>query len=148
MNPSASPRPPPDAAYQVQGNPVTLTRRAGSEQPVVQRVSQDIQDAMPPSFGRGVQGKHTEEPRFISTQETMTPQEGEKMQPPAEGRMADVVTRKPGASGSQPDLAGDLDRKKWEQAAARRAVREERRHGEISDGVVRGGVDTELDKCL
>jgi hypothetical protein len=45
--------------------------------------------------------------------------DGEQMAAPGEGKVADIVERKPGASGAQPDLAADIDRKKEEQREAR-----------------------------
>ena len=45
--------------------------------------------------------------------------DGDQMRAPGEGDIADVVDAKPGAGGSQVDLASDLDRKKAEQAPMR-----------------------------
>jgi hypothetical protein len=50
---------------------------------------------------------------------------------PGEGKFADAVERKPGASGAQPGLESGLERKKAEQEEARRRAHER-------DGVVEG----------
>ncbi|KAI1120659.1 hypothetical protein F5Y10DRAFT_120377 [Nemania abortiva] len=162
MEPSGAPQPPRDAAYQTEGNAVTLnpseeraSHHHGHGKPVARRSSgnhsSSIQDATPSSLGQGIHGAPAGEERFGRTQEEAGRQgelEGEKMRAPAEGRVADAVDRKAGATGSQPDLASDLDRKKREQAKARNAMKEERRHGRMSESGTRGGVDTELDRTL
>ncbi|KAI1747322.1 hypothetical protein F4782DRAFT_444313 [Xylaria castorea] len=156
MEPSGVPQPPRNAAYQVEGNPVTSNpseERASHHhnhgRPVADRVPGDqasgIEDAVPSSLGYGMRGAPAGEEQFGRTEEEVGRHrelEGEQMRMPGEGRVADAVERKPGASGSQPDLASDLDRKKREQAEARNEIKEERRHGRISDGGARGGVDT------
>ncbi|KAI0859811.1 hypothetical protein F4860DRAFT_481554 [Xylaria cubensis] len=156
MEPSGVPQPPQNAAYQVEGNPVTSNpseERASHHhdhgRPVVERLpesqSSGIEDAVPSSLGWGIHGAPAGEEQFGRKQEEVGRHrelEGEQMRAPGEGRIADAVEQKPGANGSQPDLASDLDRKKREQAEARSAMKEERRHGRISDGGARGGVDT------
>ncbi|KAI0117809.1 hypothetical protein GGR51DRAFT_500223 [Nemania sp. FL0031] len=162
MEPSNALQPPKEAAYQTEGNPVTtnpLEQNAahhhGHGQPVARRFSgnhsSNIRDAVPSSLGRGIHGAPAGEGRFGRTLEGAGRQgelEGEKMRAPAEGQVADAVDRKPGGTGSQPDLASDLDRKKREQAEARNAIKEERRQGRIADSPARGGVDTELDRTF
>ena len=49
------------------------------------------------------------------------------MAAPGEGRVADVVDKKPGATGGEKELTGDLERKKAEQAGKREEVKEGRR---------------------
>ncbi|KAI1172573.1 hypothetical protein F4777DRAFT_508047 [Nemania sp. FL0916] len=151
MNPSGAPQPPREAAYETEGNPATLNpyeeRVAHSHEhgrPIARRVSGnhslEIQDAVPSSLAWGIHGgAQSGQPQ--ENAERRGELEGGKMTTPAEGRVADAVDAKPGATGSQPDLASELDRKKSEQAEARNAIKEERRHGKISDGAG-GGVDT------
>ncbi|KAI1420268.1 hypothetical protein F5Y12DRAFT_773974 [Xylaria sp. FL1777] len=163
MESFGAPQPPVTAAYETEGNAVTtnpVEERAAHHHshghPVAWRVpgnqSSGIQDAVPSSQGWGIHGAPAGEERFGRTEEDTGRHrelEGEQMRAAREGQVADVVGRKPGATGSQPDLASDLDRKKSEQAEAREAIKERRRQGEISDGGPRG-VDTagELDKSF
>ncbi|KAI0533024.1 hypothetical protein GGR58DRAFT_138868 [Xylaria digitata] len=162
MEPSGAPQPPKSAAYEVEGNAVTLNpseERAAHlhshGRPVARRGpgnhSSNIGDAVPSSLGWGAHGARAGEEQFGRTQEEdgrHRELEGDQMRAPGEGQVADAVDRKPGATGSQPDLVSDLDRKKSEQAEARNAIKERRRHGKISDGGAHSGVDTELDKAL
>ncbi|KAI0414761.1 hypothetical protein F5X98DRAFT_377502 [Xylaria grammica] len=162
MEPTGAPQPPRSAAYQTEGNPVTLnpseeraSHHHGHGHPVAQRgpwdSSSSIQGAVPSSLGRGVRGAPAGEERLGRTQPETGRHgelEGDQMRAPGEGQVADAVDRKPGAGGSQPDLASDLDRKKNEQAQARDAIKERRKHGNIADGGAGGGVDTELDKSF
>ncbi|KAI0453618.1 hypothetical protein F5B21DRAFT_478634 [Xylaria acuta] len=162
MEPSGAPQPPRNAAYQVEGNAVTsnpseerASHRHGHGRLVADRVprnqSSGIENAVPSSLGWGMHGTLAGEEQFGRTEEEVGRHrelEGEQMQIPGEGRVADAVDHKPGASGSQPDLASDLDRKKREQAEARNSIKEERKHGSVSDGRARGGVDTELGKTF
>ncbi|KAI0425567.1 hypothetical protein F5Y09DRAFT_321497 [Xylaria sp. FL1042] len=161
MEPSGVPQPPQKAAYETEGNAVTsnpseerAAHHHGHGHPMAERLpgSQSLgtQDAIPSSLGRGMRGAPAGEEQFGRTHEEAGRHrelEGEQMRAPGEGQVADVVGRKPGAGGSQPDLASDLDRKKNEQARARDDIKERRRYGEISNGGPRG-VDTELDKTF
>jgi len=52
--------------------------------------------------------------------------DGQQMRASGEGQVADVVDKKPGASGEQESFTSDLDRKKAEQAPAREAIKEQR----------------------
>ncbi|KAI1265795.1 hypothetical protein F5Y18DRAFT_47420 [Xylariaceae sp. FL1019] len=157
MDPSGPAQPPLNAAYKVEGNAATSNpvEQQASQQPsqgniVDQRVpskqSSGIQNATASGLGRGVHGAPAGEERAGRTEEQVGRHqelEGEQMRAPGEGDVAAAVARKPGASGAEPDLASDLDRKKQEQASAREAVKEDRKHGLVSDGAnVRGGVDT------
>ncbi|KAJ2997263.1 hypothetical protein NUW58_g695 [Xylaria curta] len=156
MEPSGTPQPPRKEAYQTEGNAVTLntseeraTHHHNYGNLVAERIpgsqSSSIQDAIPSSLGRGVHGVPAGEERFGQTQEEAGRHrelDGDQMRAPGEGRVADVVGRKPGATGFQPDLASDLDRKKLEQAEARHAVKDARQHGMISDNGACGGLET------
>ncbi|KAI3316625.1 hypothetical protein HD806DRAFT_517151 [Xylariaceae sp. AK1471] len=162
MDPSGPAQPPVNAAYEAEGNAATSNpseQRAAQHhshgKPVAKRFpesrSSGTQDAVPSSLGRGMHGAPAGEEQFGRTQEEVGRHrelDGDQMRAPGEGDVADAVRRKPGASGSQPDLASDLDRKKREQADARNAIKEGRKHGVISDGGAGGGVDTEQDKMF
>ncbi|KAI1386548.1 uncharacterized protein F4822DRAFT_319802 [Hypoxylon trugodes] len=159
MDPSAPSQPSKATAYETQGNPASSNP---SEQRSEQRHSHDhgrvvderspsgqaagLKEAVPSSLGYGIRGAPAGEEQFGRTHEQVGRNrelEGEQMRAPGEGDVADVVQRKPGAGGEQPDLAGDLDRKKREQAGKREAIKEERRHGRAPDeGDVRAGVAT------
>ncbi|KAI1770731.1 hypothetical protein F4818DRAFT_445913 [Hypoxylon cercidicola] len=160
MDPSGPAQPPKDTAYKTQGNPVSSNpsehRKAQHHvqngRPVEERFptsggqSSDLGEAAPSSLGYGIHGAPAGEEQYGRTQEQVgrgRELEGDQMRAPGEGDVADVVDRKPGASGSQPDLASDLDRKKQEQASKREAIKEDRRHGRAPDeGDVRAGVET------
>ncbi|KAI0520840.1 hypothetical protein F5B22DRAFT_598591 [Xylaria bambusicola] len=162
MEPSGVPQPPQSAAYQTEGNAVTsnpaeerAAHQHGHERPVAERLpgtqSSGIKDAVPSSLGWGTHGAPAGEERFGRTPEEAGRHrelEGEQMRAAGEGQVADVVDRKPGATGSQPDLASDLDRKKNEQAEARNAIQEQRKHGLVSGDSGPQGVDTESDKMF
>ncbi|KAI1359284.1 hypothetical protein F5Y08DRAFT_319999 [Xylaria arbuscula] len=136
MEPSGVPQPPLNAAYQTEGNGVTSNpaeQRAAHQhdngRTVTERLpesqSSGIKDAVPSSLGWGIRGAPPREERFGNTPEEAGRHrelEGEQMRAAGEGQVSDAVRRKPGATGSQPDLAGDLDRKKNEQAEARNAI--------------------------
>ncbi|KAI1815830.1 hypothetical protein GGS20DRAFT_541568 [Poronia punctata] len=149
-------QPPVNEAYKAEGNAVTSN-------PVEQRASHtsshqqqedvatrgpssktSMEDAIPQPQGRGTHGAPARQDEGMGKTGEL---DGDQMRAPGEGQVADVVERKPGASGSQPDLASDLDRKKREQAAAREAIQEKRKHGEISSEAG-GGVDVEQDKMF
>ncbi|KAI0840713.1 hypothetical protein F5Y06DRAFT_228724 [Hypoxylon sp. FL0890] len=157
MDPSGPSQPPKDTAYETQGNPVTSNpseqhsaRHHPHGKTVDERVpssqSSSLGDAVPSSLGYGIHGAPAGEERYGRTQEQMGRNrelEGDQMRAPGEGDVASAVEHKSGASGSQPDLAGDLDRKKQEQASKREAIKEDRRHGRApDDGDVRAGVVT------
>ncbi|KAI0021306.1 hypothetical protein F4780DRAFT_297648 [Xylariomycetidae sp. FL0641] len=158
MDPSGPAQPPQATAYKTAGNPVTMnpaeqkaaegrTHGYTVEERLPTSQSSGIQDATPSSLARGVRGAGPGEEQYGRTEEQAGRHrelEGEQMRAPGEGDVADVVEQKPGATGTQPDLASDLDRKKQEQAAAREAIKEDRKHGMVSDGAnARDGVDTQ-----
>ncbi|KAI1650597.1 uncharacterized protein F4817DRAFT_236700 [Daldinia loculata] len=157
MNPSGPAQPPKDTAYKTEGNPVSsnpseqhsaqhhthgkpVDKRSPSDQP------SGLGDAVPSSLGYGIHGAPAGEEKYGRTYEQVGRNkelDGDQMRAPGEGDVASAVERKPGASGSQPDLASDLDRKKQEQASKREAVKEERRQGRAPDGGdARAGVAT------
>lgn len=121
MEPSGKPQPPENAAYETEGNAATsnpaeerAAHHRGHGQPVARRdpgnQSLGIGDAVPSSLGRGARGEEEHSRPTQSETGLGNEIEGDTMRAPAEGRVADAVDRKPGASGSQPDLASDLDR--------------------------------------
>ncbi|KAI1657907.1 hypothetical protein F4813DRAFT_358364 [Daldinia decipiens] len=157
MNPSGPAQPPKDTAYKTQGNPVTSNPSEQNSaqhrthgKPVDERLPSgqpsNLGDALPSSLGYGIHGAPAGEEKYGHTPEQVGRNQeldGDQMRAPGEGEVASVVERKPGASGSQPDLASDLDRKKQEQFSKREAVKEERRQGRApDDGDARAGVAT------
>ncbi|KAI1639305.1 hypothetical protein F4809DRAFT_657802 [Biscogniauxia mediterranea] len=161
MDPSGPSQPPTSASYTTTpDNPVTCTPAEREQQqyhhhhggssnnkqtedrlpPPPSSNGLNISDATPSSLGYGIRGG---EQAGLGGRRHSDPDD-EKMRAPAEGAVADAVARKPGAAGGAgPDMAGDLERKKREQAAAREAVKEDRRHGGVADGGdLRAGVDT------
>lgn len=71
------------------------------------------EEAMPTSLACGIVGTPPGEVRLEGEEGQVGRSrelEGEQMRAPGEGEVADAVHRRPGASGSQPDLASDLDR--------------------------------------
>lgn len=84
------------------------------------QISQD--EATPTSVARGVRGAGPGDEKYGLTDEDVgrnTELEAEQMAAPGEGKIASAVERKPGATGSEPGLETDLDRKKAEQAPLR-----------------------------
>jgi hypothetical protein len=123
MEPTGPSQPPKAAAYQTEGVGVESTPaelRSAREHPhgriVEERIpttqSSDTQEATPTSMARGIRGAPPGEERYKTEEQVGRHREleGEQMRAPGEGDVADAVDRKPGASGSQPDLASDLDR--------------------------------------
>ena len=127
MEPTGVPQPPLNAAYKTEGNAVTsnppeqcAAHQHDHGRAVMERLPQSqssgIKDAVPSSLGWGTHGAPPGEERFGKTEEEAGRHrelEGEQMRAAGGGQVSDVVSRKPGATGSQPDLASDLDR--WVQ---------------------------------
>ncbi|KAK6063523.1 hypothetical protein SCUP234_10904 [Seiridium cupressi] len=130
LSPSAPSQPPTDAAYETQNNPVTSTpseqhstSQTRDQGNTVERrdhssAASSGQDAAASSLGRGVHGAGPGEEAKGRTQGQLDSRglEGEQIHPSGEGDVAAAVERKSGAGGGQPDLAGDLERKKAEQS--------------------------------
>ncbi|KAI1850251.1 hypothetical protein JX265_002147 [Neoarthrinium moseri] len=157
MEPTGPAQPSKATAYTTEGNVVTSnpaeqrsaqnhTHGGRVEQRLPTSQASGVQEATPTSLARGIRGAPPGEEQFGRTAEQVGRNqelEGEQMRAPGEGDVADTVDRKPGASGSQPDLASDLDRKKAEQASKREAIKDARAHGTFSEGVdPRAGVET------
>ncbi|KAK6859236.1 hypothetical protein PG995_005089 [Apiospora arundinis] len=103
--------------------------------------AQQRQDAAQPSslgYGSRAGAPPGEESRGLTEEDVGRHKEleGEAMVAGAgEGRVANAVEDKPGATGSEPDLLANLDRKKAEQAEKREAIKEGRRHGNHTEGI-------------
>jgi hypothetical protein len=126
MNPSAQSQPPKEAVYTTEGNAATsnpVETRAAQHHARGNTVEERFptkhtydNEAMPSSLAYGIRGAPPSEDqsRRIKGQGRQGSHsrelDGEQMRPPGEGDVADSVNRKPGAGGSQPDLASDLDR--------------------------------------
>jgi len=153
-----SAQPTQQQGYEASGNPVTKepaekaqsahNERAAQSEPTDQRIPQEqstsIDDAVPSSLGRGIQGAPPGEEAKGSTEGDEgrhTELDAEQMAAPGEGKVANAVDRKPGASGEQQGLESDLDRKKAEQAPARENIKEQRDNNVDVAGVLgqRGG---------
>lgn len=84
------------------------------------------------------------------TQTSLDSQEldAQQMGAPGEGKVDAAVKNKPGASGNEPGLETELDRKKAEQASARQSIQEEKQKGVDVGGVLgqRGGPANPVDK--
>ncbi|KAI2620051.1 hypothetical protein GGR54DRAFT_113442 [Hypoxylon sp. NC1633] len=159
MDPSHPSQPPKGAAYETQGNPATAnpseqqqqhalnnnntSRTVEDRAPLAQQSGLRFDEAVPSSLGRGIRGGEEKLGRTQGQEQGAELDGDQQMRAPGEGEVASAVERKPGAGGEQVDLAGDLDRKKEEQASKREAVKEERRQGRApDDGDVRAGVAT------
>lgn len=126
-------QPKPEQAYTTSGNPATLEpaeQRAASQglntsentEVLGKRIPQEQaseDQAVPTSRGRGVTGAPPGEEAHGKTNEQVgrhNELDAEQMAAPGEGKVYQAVEGwsdekgKPGASGSQPDLASDLDR--------------------------------------
>lgn len=124
MDPTGPSQPPKATAYETEGvgidsTPQELhsarshTHGAAVEQRIPTSQSSGIEEATPTSVARGIRGAPPGEEQYGRTEEQVGRHrelDGEQMRAPGEGNVADVVNRKPGATGSEPDLASDLDR--------------------------------------
>lgn len=181
MDPSGPPQPTKATAYETKGNAATSNaaeersaehqthgRAVDERLPTSQASGPGQQEGQPSSLGYGIRGAPAGEEQYGRSEENVGRHrelDGEQMSAPGEGHVADVVRRKPGASGSEPDLASDLDRsvfsplfdtrrptkrvandchrKKAEQASRRDEIKNDRQDGKLSDGGnPRAGVDT------
>ncbi|ORY56320.1 uncharacterized protein BCR38DRAFT_117366 [Pseudomassariella vexata] len=124
MDPSNPSQPPKSAAYVIEGNAVTSTNTEHEaaqhhshgnavDERVPPKQSSSPEDATASSLARGIHGAPPGEEQHGRTEaQSMTRElDGEQMRAPGEGDVAGAVERKSGASGSQPDLAGGLERK-------------------------------------
>lgn len=138
-----SAQPPNDQAYNIAGNQVdkdpaekaqsSLNKASAQSSDVdikiPQKQSQGIEDATPSSLGRGIHGAPPgEEAKGLSEEDVGRNKEldGEQMAAPGEGKVANAVERKPGATGAEQGMETDLDRKKAEQAPLRESIKEEK----------------------
>ncbi|KAF2172536.1 hypothetical protein M409DRAFT_50219 [Zasmidium cellare ATCC 36951] len=145
-----------DQAYETAGNPTDkepieksraqLNAKTDDDNAVAHRTpttQTPYSSATPTSMARGIHGAPPGEETQGHTQSSFDEQEldAEQMGAPGEGKVASAVDRHPGASGKEPGLETDLERKKAEQAGAREKVKEEKREGFDVGGVLgqRGG---------
>jgi hypothetical protein len=124
MDPSGPPQPTKATAYETEGNAATsnpVEERSAEHQSHGRSVDERLptstgpeqQQGQPSSLGYGIRGAPAGEEQYGRSEEEVGRHQeldGEQMSAPGEGHVADVVRRKPGASGSEPDLASDLDR--------------------------------------
>jgi hypothetical protein len=130
--------PPPVPTLQDQ----QLTNPSSKRTPQDQSTS--ISNATPTPVAHGIRGAPPGEEAKGYTQEDYSRKnelDAEQMAAPGEGKIADAVDEKPGASGQQPGLESDLDKKKAEQAPAREKIEAEKSEGVDVAGVLgqRGG---------
>lgn len=158
LDPSGPAQPSINDAYQTRDNQVTKEpyerdmghyNRASAnadgvtDQRIPREQSSSIDDATPSSLGYGVQGAPPGEEAKGYTQEDVGRHrelDGEQMAAPGEGKIREAVEGrggKSGASGSEPGLEVDLDRKKAEQAEDREAMKSARQR-EVDVGGVLG----------
>ncbi|PNS18570.1 hypothetical protein CAC42_5109 [Sphaceloma murrayae] len=142
IHPTGPSQPSLNQAYTTAGNPADVepqekaqaAKGAKSDAPTIDKRNADTQpfdSATFSSLGSGVrkpnaggeeaQGKTGED---VGRHNEL---EAEQMAAPGEGKIASAVDRKPGATGAQPGLESDLDRKKAEQAGLRGEVKEEKK---------------------
>jgi hypothetical protein len=112
--------------------------------------STSISDATPTPVAHGIRGAPPGEEAKGYTQEDYSRKnelDAEQMAAPGEGKIADAVEEKPGASGKQPGLESDLDKKKAEQAPAREKIEAEKQENVDVAGVLgqRGGPASTVD---
>lgn len=126
-----------------------LTHDSDKRIPAEQAHSQS--EATPTSVARGIRGAPPGEETKGETHESVGRNQeldAQQMAAPGEGKVADVVDKKPGASGAAPDLASDLDRKKEEQKEARDEIKSQKKEEVDVAGVLgqRGGPANPVDK--
>ncbi|GAB7342436.1 hypothetical protein MBLNU457_g0644t1 [Dothideomycetes sp. NU457] len=164
LNPTGPSQPNLDTVYKVSGNPAdkepaekaesntqrdpnakTIDHRDPSER------KHDQSEATPTSVARGIRGAGPgEETKGLTHEDVGRNQEldAQQMAAPGEGKIASAVEEKPGATGTQPGLESDLDRKKAEQAPLREQKKEERKKEVDVAGVLgqTGGPANPVDK--
>jgi len=132
-------QPSQEAAYQTAGNPVDhkpneahiAEQNARSDsQPIAHRGPSDTlpeDAAVPTSRSRGIHGAPPGEETRGYTQDKLDSEalDAAQMAAPGEGKIYEAVQQKSGASGAQPGLESDLDRKKQEHEEARRTAQGE-----------------------
>lgn len=126
-----------------------LTHDSDKRIPAEQAHSQS--EATPTSVARGIRGAPPGEETKGETHESVGRNQeldAQQMAAPGEGKIADAVDQKPGASGAAPDLASDLDRKKAEQKEARAEIKASRQENVDVGGILgqRGGPANPVDK--
>ena len=130
---------------------VTSSSFLPSDKRVPQEQNTSINDATPTPVAYGVRGAPPGEEAKGFTQEEYgrhTELDAEQMAAPGEGKINAAVQEKPGASGKQPGLESDIEKKKAEQAPAREAIEAEKQQEVDVAGVLgqRGGPANPVDK--
>ncbi|KAI5369430.1 hypothetical protein Slin15195_G003070 [Septoria linicola] len=162
IHPTGPSQPAPQHAYEAAGNPTSKNSVEASRSQVNAKTDEDnavahrgpndgtSTEATPTARGHGVHGAPPgEESRGIS-QSDMDRQEleADQMAAPGEGKIRAAVQGKAGASGREPGLETDIEKKKAEQAPAREAVKAQKQHDVDVGGVLgqRGGPANPVDK--
>jgi hypothetical protein len=153
-----SAQPTKEQGYEASGNTVSKNpaERAnasahGQGDPVSTRSQNDTRsEPQSSALGKGIHGAPAGEEAKGYTEETIgrhNELDAEQMAAPGEGRVAAAVDNKPGATGAEPGLESDLDRKKKEQAPLREANEEKRESNVDVGGVLgqRGGPASTVD---
>ncbi|QIW96897.1 hypothetical protein AMS68_002415 [Peltaster fructicola] len=163
MNPSGPAQPTLNQAYTTSGNAATQEpaekaqananaqdNSSKVEQRVPTKQTSSSDEATPSSLGIGIHGAPPGEEAKGQKHDTGLSggTEAEQMRAPGEGEVRDAVDRKPGATGEEPGLETDLDRKKAEQAPLRAKYEEEKQKDVDVAGVLgqRGGPANPVDK--
>ncbi|KAJ9646560.1 hypothetical protein H2199_002609 [Coniosporium tulheliwenetii] len=138
LSPTGPAQPTQQQAYETAGNPATSEP---AEAAAAKQGSEAAADA-PKTDQREAEGKTHED---MGRHKEL---DGQQMAMPGEGRVADAVEEKKGASGKQEDFVSDLDRKKAEQAPAREAMKAQRKEEVDVGGILgqRGGPANPVDK--
>lgn len=157
LDPTGPAHPSFNQAYSTAGNPAsknpaeqsstaanTAATHEGSTTQIRSPTHGSDREPVPTSLGRGVHGAPPgEEAKGLTAEDVGAHNEldGEQMRASGEGDVAAAVDAKRGATGAQPDLASDLDRKKAQQAPMREHVKEQRAQEVDVGGVLgqRGG---------
>ncbi|PSK55711.1 hypothetical protein B9Z65_4589 [Elsinoe australis] len=165
IHPTGPSQPTLNQAYTTAGNPADqeplekaqAKQGAKTDAPAIDRRSpsdqnESIDQATFSSLGLGVRKPNApgEEAKGKTHEDVGRHNEldAQQMAAPGEGRIAAAVDSKPGASGAQPGLESDLDRKKAEQAPLREQKKQERQEKVDVGGVLgqRGGPANPVDK--
>ncbi|KAF1810670.1 hypothetical protein P152DRAFT_483747 [Eremomyces bilateralis CBS 781.70] len=158
------PQPPKHTAYETPSNPISktpperATALSHSHHPPphlgdqrIPRAQSNPDAAHPTPLACGIRGAGPGEEAQGKTEEDVGRHrelDGEQMAVEGEGKVAEAVEvgEKEGAGGEGPEVGGDLERKRAEQAVLRRKRREEREHVDVG-GVLgqRGGPASTVD---
>jgi hypothetical protein len=156
LDPSGPAQPAKADAYKARDNPVgkepyeraqgdynrASINEYGTDQRIPREQSSSVDDATPSSLAYGVRGAPPgEEAKGYTEQDVGRHQEldAQQMAAPGEGDVYQAVEGrggKSGASGNEPGMEENLERKKREQASDREAIKERRRRNIDVGGVL------------